>query len=35
MSKFLFLAKNHVFNFIRPDVFHIKTKYNLFRLTHL
>jgi hypothetical protein len=23
------------FNFIRPDVLHIKTKYNLFCLTHL
>ena len=24
-----------ILNFIRPDVFHIKTKYNLFCLTHL
>jgi hypothetical protein len=22
-------------NFIRPDVFHIKTKYNLFRITQI
>jgi hypothetical protein len=39
MSKFIptYIQKDatlHI-NFIRPDVFHVKTKYNIFRLTHL